>query len=263
MASVGEKFKIFVGSLPPDCTTEDLMIVFGTYGTPIDIHLMAGKSNSGQSCAFVVYDTREAAENAIASLDGVYNMREDGNEPVRVSWARGGAGGGAAGRPKAMQAPAPVMHAPAMQPRYAQPAVDKLVAGAPQGGMGGAIQPVMHMRPGEDPYGGCGGIPAPPPPDPGMARPKTKLFVGNLPADITQEAIATVFGHYGAVTNIHVMVGKSRSGQACAFVEYAAALEAETAVLTLHEKYEIRPGDGPILVKFANSAGMGARASPY
>merc|ERR1719203_933391 len=89
---------------------------------------------------------------------------------------------------------------------------------------------------------------------------RTKLFVGNLPTDVQQEAIRMVFSHYGNVTNIHVMQGKSRSGQACAFVEYSTPLEAETAILTLHEKYEIRPGEGAIMVKYANSA---ARAMPY
>merc|ERR1712129_330731 len=89
---------------------------------------------------------------------------------------------------------------------------------------------------------------------------RTKLFVGNLPTDIQQEAIRMVFAHYGNVTNIHIMQGKSRSGQACAFVEYATALEAETAILTLHEKYEIRPGEGAIMVKYANSP---PRTSPY
>merc|ERR1719245_431894 len=89
---------------------------------------------------------------------------------------------------------------------------------------------------------------------------RTKLFIGNLPTDIQQEAIRMVFSHYGQVTNIHVMQGKSRSGQACAFVEYATPLEAETAILTLHEKYEIRPGEGNIMVKYASSP---TRPAPY
>lgn len=257
MAAGGEKFKIFVGSLPTDATQEDLMIVFGTYGTPTDIHLMAGKSTSGQACAFVVYDTREAAESAIASLDGVYQMREDGTGPIRVSWARPAGG---PGRSPQMQQQAP------MQPALMQP-----LQGSP-GGYGPSMaskfaggqhmSPVMQQHAGNGEYAYSGGIPQPPPPDHGLMKTKTKLFVGNLPADITQEAINTVFSHYGTVTNIHVMIGKSRSGQACAFVEYSSAIEAETAVLTLHEKYEIRPGDGAILVKYANSGG-GMRASPY
>jgi len=104
-------------------------------------------------------------------------------------------------------------------------------------------------------------IPPPPPPDPGLMKQKTKLFVGNLPADIQEEAINIVFSHYGTVTNIYIMSGKAKSGQACAFVEYSAPIEAETAVLTLHEKYEIRPGDGPILVKYAQPGAT--RAKPY
>eukprot|EP00930_Biecheleria_cincta_P075790 TRINITY_DN62991_c0_g1_i1.p1 TRINITY_DN62991_c0_g1~~TRINITY_DN62991_c0_g1_i1.p1 ORF type:complete len:148 (+),score=27.45 TRINITY_DN62991_c0_g1_i1:2-445(+) len=93
---------------------------------------------------------------------------------------------------------------------------------------------------------------------------KTKLFVGNLPADITAEVLALVFRTYGTVTNTHIMAGKSKSGQSCAFVEYMTPLEAETAVLTLHEKYEIRPGDGSIIVKYAdNKSSNVARVSPY
>jgi len=71
-----------------------------------------------------------------------------------------------------------------------------------------------------------------------------------------------VFSHYGTVTNTHIMQGKSKSGQACAFVEYSTPLEAETAVLTLHEKYEIRPGDGVIIVKHANNNSQN-RPAPY
>jgi len=99
------------------------------------------------------------------------------------------------------------------------------------------------------------------PPQPASVQgARTKLFVGNLPADIQQEAIRMVFSHYGQVTNIHIMTGKSRSGQSCAFVEYSSPLEAETAILTLHEKYEIRPGEGNIMVKYASSP---TRAAPY
>lgn len=56
-----------------------------------------------------------------------------------------------------------------------------------------------------------------------------------------------------------VMSGKSKSGQNCAFVEYETPEQAETAVQTLHEKYEIKPGAGMILVKRAKST----RVGPY
>merc|ERR1711897_96597 len=89
----------------------------------------------------------------------------------------------------------------------------------------------------------------------------TKLFVGNLPDDVTEDALSYVFGTYGKVQNVHVMRGKSRTGAACAFVELSSPGEAETAIVTLNDKYEIKPGYGPIMVKKANSGGP--RAKPY
>lgn len=270
-----EKHKLFVGSLPPDTTQDELRIVFGTYGNPTDIHIMQGKSNSGQSCAFVVFDTRNSAENAIASLDGVYSLREASDPPIRVSWAKQSGGGG----PPPVQAPQYVSHqVHHHQPRHVSSAPPVMVSGGGlrqvaggrfPGAATGAFSPA-RLR-GDQPrplfragLGGCGGIgsvPPPPPPDPAiMMQKRVKLFVGNLPSDICNEAVNMVFSHYGTVTNIHIMVGKAKSGQSCAFVEYAGAIEAETAILTLHDKYEIRKGEGPILVKYANSQ---ARSAPY
>lgn len=34
-----------------------------------------------------------------------------------------------------------------------------------------------------------------------------KLFVGNLPADISEEDMRTVFSTYGMVTDVHIMTG--------------------------------------------------------
>merc|ERR1719203_1139315 len=89
---------------------------------------------------------------------------------------------------------------------------------------------------------------------------ETKLFVGNLPDDVSEDALQYVFGTYGKVEHVHIMTGKSKTGNACAFVEFAAAGDAETAILTLHDKYEIKPGAGPILVKKANQGN--SRAKP-
>eukprot|EP00927_Polykrikos_kofoidii_P050247 TRINITY_DN44168_c0_g1_i1.p1 TRINITY_DN44168_c0_g1~~TRINITY_DN44168_c0_g1_i1.p1 ORF type:complete len:270 (+),score=31.61 TRINITY_DN44168_c0_g1_i1:143-952(+) len=266
-----EKYKLFVGSLPPDTTQDELRIVFGTYGNPTDIHIMQGKSNSGQSCAFIVFDKRESAETAIASLDGVYSLREANDPPIRVAWAKGSGG-------------PPVVQAPIYQaPTFLQPVVrggpvlggirpQNIVAFRPPSlpsWTGSQPQPFPAQKPLREPLRDLGGgigasgpsFPPPPPPDPSiMLQKRAKLFVGNLPSDITSETISMVFGHYGTVTNVHVMVGKAKSGQSCAFVEYSGPIEAETAILTLHEKYEIRAGEGPIVVKYANSQ---IRPAPY
>lgn len=87
----------------------------------------------------------------------------------------------------------------------------------------------------------------------GGAEADTKLFVGNLPEDVTEEALNYVFGTYGKVVHVHIMTGKSKTGQACAFVELSNVIEADTAIATLNDKYEIRPGHGPIAVKKAKN----------
>merc|ERR1712150_333423 len=99
-----------------------------------------------------------------------------------------------------------------------------------------------------------------PAPPAAKSNPGTKLFIGNLSGEIDEHALRYVFANYGTVEKVHIMTGKSKSGQACAFVEYATNVEAETAILTLNEKYEIKPGDGPILVRHADN--KGGRSNP-
>jgi len=92
----------------------------------------------------------------------------------------------------------------------------------------------------------------------------TKLFVGNLPHDIDEAAMNTVFGSYGSLQCIFIMHGGSSSQQACAFVEYNTEYEAKTAINTLDGKYEIRPGEGPITVREATkSSKPTSRTAPY
>ena len=70
-----------------------------------------------------------------------------------------------------------------------------------------------------------------------------KIFVGNLPNDISKDVLYKVFSTYGNVLDVHIMTGKSDSGQACSFVEYSSQLEAQTAITTLNNNYEIREGE--------------------
>merc|ERR1712112_559878 len=85
----------------------------------------------------------------------------------------------------------------------------------------------------------------------------TKLLVGNLPNDIDKESMHSVFSAYGNVRAIALLQSKKMDpetgavGQASAFVVYDNEYEAKTAINTLHERYEIRPGEGPITVKVA------------
>mmetsp|Transcript_73377 Transcript_73377/g.170221 ORF Transcript_73377/g.170221 Transcript_73377/m.170221 type:complete len:333 (-) Transcript_73377:208-1206(-) len=96
----------------------------------------------------------------------------------------------------------------------------------------------------------------------------TKLYVGNLPADIAREALDMVFRTYGRVVDIHVMTGRAKNGQSCAFVTYSTPGEARTAISAMQAGYEISPGEGNIIVKQADEPkgekGRGGdRSRPY
>lgn len=100
--------------------------------------------------------------------------------------------------------------------------------------------------------------------------PGTKLYVGNLPSDILKEDLEQVFGHYGRLDDVHIMTGRSKSGQASAFVRYSTASEAKDCIAAMDQGYEIRPGEGEILVKLADGAAGkgqkgrdGGRSQPY
>eukprot|EP00397_Hematodinium_sp_SG-2012_P041345 GEMP01045511.1.p2 GENE.GEMP01045511.1~~GEMP01045511.1.p2 ORF type:complete len:159 (+),score=38.24 GEMP01045511.1:417-893(+) len=158
-----------------------------------------------------------------------------------------------------------------MAPGFQQPMFDPALAAAAMAPMmmmpgmmpcmPGMVAPMMAAPMQVAPAQGSAPITPPKPveePDNG-----TKLFVGNLPCDIDEGAMQTVFGSYGKVQAIALMKAESgeNSGQACAFVVYETEYEAKTAINTLHEKYEIRPGEGPISVRPATSKNR--RPGPY
>merc|ERR1712187_831131 len=90
-------------------------------------------------------------------------------------------------------------------------------------------------------------------------EPSNKLYVSNLPEDITETALEYVFNNYGKVQKVHIMTGKVVKGAISAFIEYGNEADAETAINSLRDNYEIRQGFGPILVKYAQSR----RSQPY
>lgn len=85
-----------------------------------------------------------------------------------------------------------------------------------------------------------------------------KLWVGNLPGDITREVLEKVFGTYGQVEEVNILPAKSRSGQLCAFVHYATPQQADTCITAMQAGYELRPGEGELKVERPASRGKGA-----
>merc|ERR1711972_496004 len=69
--------------------------------------------------------------------------------------------------------------------------------------------------------------------DSGPAPPNTNIFISELPADIDDEKLATVFGQYGTVTWSKVMASKGKPTSA-AIVEFGDIEEAKWVVENLN-----------------------------
>jgi RNA recognition motif-containing protein len=76
-----------------------------------------------------------------------------------------------------------------------------------------------------------------------------KLFVGNLPFNATEAEIWSLFSAFGQVIEVVFLGnGKSRSGQACAFVRFADHESAISAINHLDARVPFRPNEDPTLL---------------
>jgi len=291
--------KLFVGSLPIDITEDELRMVFGTYGEVTQVLVLSPKNVSGMKAAFIFYARREDGEDAISALHDVYKIREDATEPIQVKWGKPRMEGGQMGMPMgfAPQRPSGTCwgggggfqgnggkgcqgfgggwqdgkggfqdrgKGGCFQDRsqgfggwngnsYGQ-------GGGNFQGQGGFTQ---RMDSGKGNYGksdfgrgdfgkGAGKS--------GPGEPSSKLYIANLPEDIDEQALKYVFTTYGTVESCHIMNQTVKHGAIAAFVEMRSIEEAQVAITSLNDKYEIRPGYGPIQVRYATSK---PRAKPY
>jgi len=366
--------RLFVGRLPLDIKEEEIRTVFNTYGPVAEVEIMQKVFDADpagpQRCAFVSYQTAEAAQVAIQVLNKVYKFRLDSPEPVDVSvarargagkshskgkddgWNGGGKGygdsgyggyekGGYGGYDKGGYPPYDPKGWGKGYPPYdpkgwgkgyppydpkgwgkGYPPYDPYGKGDPKGwgkgyppydpyGKGsygydkggydkGGYDKGAYDKGGYDKgygkgydKGSPGGYPGPPPSDDkgygkgydkgssggesygrtddrGPRREEVvggdKIYIGNLPGDIAKEAISMVFGTYGAVQDLHIMSGQSKSGQSCAFLTYSTPEAAKNAIAAMAGGYEIRPGEGNIIVKYPNAPKAGGRddrSRPY
>ena len=90
-----------------------------------------------------------------------------------------------------------------------------------------------------------------------------KLFIGNLPKDVTEGELLRLFTEYGELQEIFIMGGeRSRSGQSSAFVKYASVEACERAIAGVNMRGRVRADDpDPVVVKYAKST-TGKRERP-
>ncbi len=64
----------------------------------------------------------------------------------------------------------------------------------------------------------------------------TKVFVGNLPFNTTQEELEEVFGQSGSVTSVNIITDKfTGRSRGFGFVEMGSEEDARAAIENLHE----------------------------
>eukprot|EP00930_Biecheleria_cincta_P009934 TRINITY_DN11181_c0_g2_i1.p1 TRINITY_DN11181_c0_g2~~TRINITY_DN11181_c0_g2_i1.p1 ORF type:complete len:250 (+),score=41.03 TRINITY_DN11181_c0_g2_i1:96-845(+) len=246
------EYKLFVGNLPHDVDDKELHFVFKCYGKVKEIHVNSGdrlkstgKNRSGDALAWVTYTDKEAAEDAIEVLDGQYRIREGLEKPMIVQWAKekgdqnqkGWKKGSGKGQKSDGQAFA------SSQANWGGSRGNAAAAS----GSAGSHRDSWQDRGRDDRNG-----------NPRSSR-GSALFVGNLAVNVEEKALRYVFEKYGDVDQVHIISGKSRYGKSCAYIEYFTVDDAETAANSLNDGYEMHPGDGYMVVRFADRW----RASPY
>ncbi|XP_031402946.1 RNA-binding protein BRN1 isoform X2 [Punica granatum] len=78
--------KLFVGMLPKNVTEEEVSDLFSKYGTIKDMHILRGSQQTSKGCAFLKYETKEQAVEALNALNGKHKM-EGSTVPLVVKWA--------------------------------------------------------------------------------------------------------------------------------------------------------------------------------
>lgn len=88
-----------------------------------------------------------------------------------------------------------------------------------------------------------------------QASPSTNVFVGQLPAEISDEMVSEIFGAYGGIASVKAMPSKVPGGRGAAMITFASVEEAKWIVENLNGN--IAQGlTEPIVVKFGNAKGQ-------
>jgi hypothetical protein len=87
---------------------------------------------------------------------------------------------------------------------------------------------------------------------------RTKVYVGNLPAEVTEVALYDVFLPYGDLYDVRVIgkpgweAGRRRgTRRCCALIVYASSDGAERCLAQL-SGYEFQKGLGPLIIRYAD-----------
>ena len=232
MYSVNQNYgdKLFVGNLPFNATEAEIWSLFASFGQVIEVVLLGNnKSRSGQACAFVRYADHESSVNAINHLDARVALRpsEDPTLMIQVRPARSNT------------------H-PALPPSHSKGGWQSSGESSPyMGNPGSSTSSVVGVPPSSfEVY------------QPVLPAGSVRLFVGNIPVDVTGVELNYLFQEKGI--NVHeketfMMTGSRLSHNSiCAFVVVVGEDESKKAIELLNNRVTMRPHSSALKVKIAN-----------
>jgi len=80
-----------------------------------------------------------------------------------------------------------------------------------------------------------------------------KLFVGQLPKQMSEQQLAEVFAEAGTVYEINIIKDKlTKQSRGCCFLTYTTRQEADNAIEIFHNKRTLQPVASPLQVKYAD-----------
>lgn len=242
--------KLFVGMMSREAGEAEVRQIFERYGTLQDVVVLRSNGVS-KGCGFVKFVEREAAENAIRALDGVYRMeganhnlivryaesekmrpKMFGASPYGAPMGRGMGPGGFAGRgaPGFWQYP------------HVQQFYNNMPQAAAPGGYPGAGASPYGAPAGGAPYGHqygaapmAGGAPFVPTPRGEHGPPGANLFVFQLPEYFREAELAQLFAAYGRILSTKVFIDRyTNVSKGFGFVSFDNPQSAATAIQALN-----------------------------
>lgn len=88
-----------------------------------------------------------------------------------------------------------------------------------------------------------------------------KLFVGQIPKDLSEEDLRPIFAEYGSIFELTVIRDKTTgTHRGCAFLTYTTKEAAEAASLALHNQYKLPNAQNALQVCGGGGRREGRRA---
>ncbi|XP_022728439.1 RNA-binding protein BRN1-like isoform X2 [Durio zibethinus] len=78
--------KLFVGMPPKNVLEAEVSALFSKYGTIKDLQILRGSQQTSKGCAFLKYETKEQALDALVTINGKHII-EGSSVPLVVKWA--------------------------------------------------------------------------------------------------------------------------------------------------------------------------------